>query len=106
MSRPSGGGGSTFNTDFSGSTTTLLISESMSGRAIDAGTGVTSPTHMLEMRGVSSGTFTMNRRRSPDALANRIIISRYVRVSAPPTSNTPCTSRGARAAATKKCNML
>ena len=84
----------------------MLINESISGRAIDAGTGVTSPTHMLDTRGVSSGTFMMMRRRNPATLAYRAIISRYVSVSAPPTSNTPCTSWPARAAATRKCSML
>ena len=62
---PPGGGGKTLRTDLSLSTTTLLMSESMSGRAMDDGTGVTSPTQMLEILGVKRGTLIMMRRRKP-----------------------------------------
>ena len=45
--------------------TTSTRSESTSGRAIEFGTGVTRPTQWLDRLGVSTGTLTMSRRRSP-----------------------------------------
>ena len=47
-----------------------------SGLAMPVGTGVTSPTHWLARCGVSTGTGTMIRGRSPTIAANRLIISR------------------------------
>ena len=55
--------------------TTSLRSDSTSGRAMPAGTGVTRPTQWLDSRGVSSGTGTIRRRGSPATAAYRRIIS-------------------------------
>ena len=45
--------------------TTSWRSDSVSGRAMEAGTGVTSPIQWLDSPGVSTGTGTITRRRSP-----------------------------------------
>ena len=48
--------------------TTSFLSDSTSGIARPAGTGVTSPTHSDDSRGVSSGTGIRTRGRSPATL--------------------------------------
>ncbi|MGY1718213.1 hypothetical protein ACI8AG_04080 [Blastococcus sp. SYSU DS0552] len=45
--------------------TTVLRSDSTSGRAMDAGTGVMRPTQWLDSDGVKIGTGRMRRRGSP-----------------------------------------
>ncbi len=55
--------------------TTSFRRDSTSGLARLAGTGVTSPTHSDDSRGVSKGTFTMIRGESPATWAYRRIIS-------------------------------
>ncbi|GAA3127173.1 hypothetical protein GCM10017687_47400 [Streptomyces echinatus] len=82
--------------------TTSWRSDSVNGRAIDAGTGVTSPTQWLERPGVRTGTGTMSRRGSPATRAYRIIMSRYVRMSGPPMSKQRLTSSGRRAQPTRR----
>jgi len=54
---------------------TSFRSDSTSGMARLTGTGVTSPTHSDESRGVSNGTCTIIRGVSPATLAYRRIIS-------------------------------
>jgi len=49
--------------------TTSWRSDSVSGRAMDAGTGVTSPTQWLDRPGVSTGTGSTSRRLSPATAA-------------------------------------
>ncbi len=49
--------------------TTSWRSDSVSGRAIDRGTGVTRPTQWLDRPGVSTGTVTITRRASPATAA-------------------------------------
>ena len=55
--------------------TTSLRSDSTSGMASPEGTGVTRPTHSDDSRGVSSGTGSSTRGRSPAASVYRSIIS-------------------------------
>ena len=55
--------------------TTSLRSDSTSGLASPAGTGVTRPTHSDESRGVSSGTAISSRGGSPATAAYRRIMS-------------------------------
>ena len=50
-------------------TTTSLTRLATSGRASEAGTGVTIPTQWLESRGVSTGTGMSRRRLSPASCA-------------------------------------
>ena len=45
--------------------TTVLRSDSTSGRAMDAGTGVTTPTQWLDSDGVKKGTGRIRRRGRP-----------------------------------------
>ena len=54
--------------------TTSLRKDATSGLAMLAGTGVTTPTQCPESQGVSTGTGTMTRRRSPATAAYRCII--------------------------------
>ena len=54
---------------------TSLRSDSTSGRASPAGTGVMSPTHSDESPGVSSGTGISSRGGSPATAAYRRIMS-------------------------------
>ena len=61
---PSGGSGTYRSMSFS-EATTVFFSESTSGRAMLAGTGVTMPTQWLDKPGVSTGTGTTLRRESP-----------------------------------------
>ena len=49
--------------------TASCSSDSTSGRASPDGIGVTKPTHQLAMLGVSSGSATMTRLRSPASSA-------------------------------------
>ncbi len=49
--------------------TTVLRSDSTSGRAIPAGTGVTTPTQWLDNDGVKNGTGRIRRRGSPATAA-------------------------------------
>ncbi len=49
--------------------TTSCRSDSTSGRAIDAGTGVISPTQCEDSPGVSTGTGMISRGRSPATAA-------------------------------------
>ena len=49
--------------------TTSMRSDSTSGRAIEFGTGVTSPTQWPDSLGVSTGTGTISRRRRPATAA-------------------------------------
>jgi hypothetical protein len=62
--RPSVGSG-TYETMSRSEHTTSFRSDSTSGMAWRAGTGVTSPTQSEESRGVSSGTGRSKRGRSP-----------------------------------------
>ena len=55
--------------------TTSFLSDSTNGIARPAGTGVTSPTHSDDSRGVSSGTGIRTRGRSPAISEYRRIIS-------------------------------
>ena len=55
--------------------TTSFLSDSTSGLAGPAGTGVTSPTYSDDSRGVSSGTGTRARGHSPAISECRRIIS-------------------------------
>ena len=55
--------------------TTSFRRDSTSGRARLAGTGVTSPTHSDDSRGVRMGTFTITRGVRPATSAYRRIIS-------------------------------
>lgn len=81
--------------------TTSCRSDSASGRATLAGTGVTSPTQWLDSRGVSTGTGTITRRGSPATVAYRRIMSRYVTTPVPPMSNARFTSDGMAALPTR-----
>ena len=74
VSSPPGGSGMYPVMSFSEQTTSFRR-DSTSGRARLAGTGVTSPTHSDDSRGVSMGTFTMTRGVSPATSAYRRIIS-------------------------------
>ncbi|CAM5259332.1 hypothetical protein SHIRM173S_09555 [Streptomyces hirsutus] len=56
--------------------TTSWRSDSVNGRAREAGTGVTSPIQWLDSLGVSTGTGTTSRRRRPATTAYCCIISR------------------------------
>ena len=56
-------------------TTTAVTSESTSGRARRAGTGVTSPIHSDDRRGVNTGTGMSRRVVSPASAAYIAIIS-------------------------------
>ena len=60
---------------FAGSATTSLMRDPTNGRAIEAGTGVTSPTQRLESAGERTGTGMMMRLRNPATLAKVFIIS-------------------------------
>ncbi|CAO0837965.1 hypothetical protein SMICM17S_10413 [Streptomyces microflavus] len=66
-SKPIGpcGGSGTYRTMSCSRQTTSWRSDSASGRAMDRGTGVTSPIQWLESVGVSTGTGTITRRGSP-----------------------------------------
>jgi hypothetical protein len=64
-SRLHGSWSMTFRISRSGRTTTSLIRLSTNGRASPYGSGVTRLTQCDDKRGVSSGTGTMSRRRSP-----------------------------------------
>ena len=55
--------------------TTVLRSDSTSGRAMPAGTGVISPTQWLDSDGVKNGTGRIRRRGSSATAAYRCIIS-------------------------------
>ena len=55
--------------------TTVLRSDSTSGRAMPAGTGVISPTQWLDSDGENSGTGRIRRRGRPATAAYRCIIS-------------------------------
>lgn len=81
--------------------TTSYRSDSASGRAIDRGTGVTSPIQWLDSRGVSIGTGRISRCGRAAISAYRCIISRYVMMSGPPMSKTRLASRGIRALPTR-----
>jgi hypothetical protein len=74
-SSPSGGSG-TYCAMSCSEQTTVLRSDSTSGRAIDAGTGVTTPTQWLDSPGLSTGTGRIRRLGSPATAAKRCIISR------------------------------
>lgn len=67
-SSPSGGSGTYASMSFSLHTTSCR-SDSTSGRAMEAGTGVTAPTQWLDRDGVSTGTGSSTRRRSPATVA-------------------------------------
>ena len=92
-SRPSGGSGTYLAMSCSEHTTPFL-SDSTSGLGRPAGTGVTSPTHSEEGRGVSSGTGRSTRGRNPATPEYRRIISAHVSTSGPPTSKRRLTSGG------------
>jgi hypothetical protein len=81
--------------------TTVLRSDSTSGRAIAFGTGVTTSTQWLDRFGVSTVTGHDAARFSPATFAYRCIMSRYVRTSGPPMSNVRLTSAGSVAHATR-----
>ena len=81
--------------------TTSLTSDSTSGLARPAGTGVTSPTHSDESRGVSSGTGIRTRWRSPATAQYRRIMSAYVSTSGPPMSKERLTLAGSAALPTR-----
>ena len=74
VSSPSGGSGM-YPAMSCSEQTTSFRRDSTSGLARLAGTGVTSPTHSDDSRGVSTGTFTMTRGVSPATSAYRRIIS-------------------------------
>lgn len=74
--------------------TTSYFNDSASGRAIERGTGVTSPIQWLDRRGVSIGTGRISRFRSWAIAAYSSIISRYVTTSGPPMSKVRFTSAG------------
>jgi len=74
--------------------TTSFFSESTSGRAIDAGTGVTSPIHRLDSLGESTLMGRMMRLLRPATAAYRCIICSYESTSGPPMSNQRLTSGG------------
>ena len=72
--RPPAGSG-TYSAMSCSAQTTSLTSDSTSGLARPAGTGVTSPTQSDESRGVSSGTGTRAPGRSPATSQYRRIMS-------------------------------
>ena len=74
VSSPSGGSGM-YSAMSCSEQTTSFRKDSTSGLARLAGTGVTSPTHSDDSRGVSRGTRTMTRDVSPATSAYRRIIS-------------------------------
>ncbi len=65
---PSGGSG-TYSLMSCSRHTTSWRSDSVSGRAMELGTGVTRPTQRLESVGVSTGTGRITRGRSPATAA-------------------------------------
>ena len=81
--------------------TTSFRSDSTSGIARPAGTGVTSPTHSEDSRGVSSGTGIRTRGRSLATPEYRRIISAYVSTSGPPMSKRRLTWEGSAAQPTR-----
>ncbi len=103
--RPKGigapGGSGTYSVMSCSAQTTSYRSDSASGRARPAGTGVTSPIQWLDRPGVSIGTDTMRRLGRPATSAYSIIMSRYVRTSGPPMSKVRLTSSGMRALPTR-----
>ena len=81
--------------------TTVLRSDSTSGRARLAGTGVMRPTQWLDSAGDSTGTGSTRRFGRPATEAYRCIMSKYVRTSGPPMSKRRLTSSGSEEHATR-----
>ena len=79
-----------------------LVPERFDQRPGEAGgTGVTSPTHSDDSRGVSSGAGTRTRLRNAATREYRRIISAYVKTSGPPMSKRRLTPAGSAAQPTR-----
>ena len=95
-------GGSAMYRAMSCSLRHCLVDEALDQWSRDpAGTGVTSPTHKADSRGVSGRTGRIRRRGSFAMRAYRRIISWYVNTSGPPMSNARCTRSGTSAHSTR-----